>query len=118
MAKTSDWVAGTARSLSGPVSIIVELSDGRQWHRHIDHVSARTDAQPAQDGGESDVTAADNGELPPQTPPVSEVYSPIPTPDKSPVGVSDHPSVDVLGSPAQGLASGNSVNPPRQQRRL
>jgi hypothetical protein len=36
------WIPGTVIAIKGPLSYHVELSDGRVFHRHVDHICVRT----------------------------------------------------------------------------
>ena len=36
------WIPGTVAKVTGPVSYVVKLMDGREVHRHIDNVIARS----------------------------------------------------------------------------
>ena len=40
---TTQWLPGVVRSWIGPLSVTVELEDGRIWRRHFDHVRNRLD---------------------------------------------------------------------------
>ena len=42
------WLPGVVRSWIGPLSVTVELEDGRIWRRHFDHVRNRLDVTTSQ----------------------------------------------------------------------
>ena len=48
------WIPGTVSAVKGPLSYCVELSDGRVFRRHVDHIRNRTS------GMEVDKSSKDN----------------------------------------------------------
>ena len=34
----SDWISGVVNQQLGPLTYQIELSDGRMWKRHVDHI--------------------------------------------------------------------------------
>lgn len=49
------WLPGTIQEISGPVSAVVKLSDGRTLHKHIDNLRPRTIQEPDVDTDLEDI---------------------------------------------------------------
>ena len=104
------WVAGTINEVTGPVSYVVHLNDGRSVRRHVDHICRRYADTAPPDLVELETFVAKPAEittptlLPPITDntPSAQPESPIPTvetPSSVPAPSVTSPSPELQGTP-------------------
>lgn len=107
----SPWLPGVIHHQMGPVSFVVDLSDGRQVRRHQDHLRVRYDARGKCQGVSHKDSVNSSGEFVMEQPEVAHKEMPEPT-KVTPDGLSVQ-----AAPPAPAPRSGNTTPELRRSKR-